>query len=137
MSVLLTFFLFAAAVGVLVGWLMAARSPDGCGWMFLTVPMMTIMAGIPAAILFAITDSAVLDPLLGWAENWRTGLVAPLVPAVFIVKRYRVHQKNARELNRPVRPGKLLVRPLIGWTLLSQMLVPLWLGAKWVGAAVQ
>ncbi len=136
MSMVLTFLLFAVAVGMIGGGKMQAGNPDGCGWLFLTVPMATIMIGIPAATLFAIADSALLDSLLGWAGSWRTGFVAPIVPAVIVAKRYRVHRRNAQNSNRPVRTGEQLVRPLIGWAFLSQLMVPLWLGAKWVGAAV-
>ena len=129
----MTFALFAVAVGLFAGAYMARGSPDGCGWLLLTVPMGTIMAGIPAAILFTLADSSILDPALGWAGTMRTVLVAPVVPAVMVVKKHRQRRINTRDWKRPPGLSETLMRPLIGWAILSQLLVPTWLAAKWVG----
>lgn len=135
MNLILSFVLFAAAVGVIGGYLMQKGNPDGCGWMFLTIPMATIMAGIPAAILFTIADLPALDPALDWAGTWRTGLVAPLVLWVPALKKYRRRRELQRNRKRRPGVGKALVGPLIGSAVLAQLLVPVWLGAKWVSGA--
>ncbi len=115
---------------------MGRGSPDGCGWMFLTVPMGTVMTGVPTAILFALAESSMLDPALGWAGAMRTGLVAPLVPAAMVVKKHLRRRGKPRDWKRPPGYGETLIRPMVGWAILSQLLVPVWLGAKWAGGAV-
>lgn len=111
---------------------MARGSPDGCGWLFLTAPMGTVMVGIPAALLFTLADSSMLDPVLGWAGAMRTGLVAPIVPAVMVVKKHHRRRINTRDRKRPPGYGETLISPLLGWAIVSQLLVPVWLAAKWV-----
>lgn len=133
---MLTFILFAAAVGIYSGAYMARGSPDGCGWLLLTAPMGTVMVGTPAALLFTVADSAALDPVLGWAGAMRTGLVAPIVPAVMVVKKHRRRRSQTKDWKRPPGYGETLIRPSLGWAIASQLLVPVWLAAKWIGEAV-